>query len=62
MKQKKDFANTELSFMIAIVLGLVLGIMIKKIKFGLLVGVVMGVLFVLGTWLRLFRKNKHDDK
>ena len=60
MKQKRDFANSEWSFMIAIGLGLVLGIMIKRVKIGLLIGLILGVMLVLGSWLRVFRKKKND--
>jgi uncharacterized membrane protein (UPF0136 family) len=56
--KKRDFANSEMSFLLAIVGGLILGIMIKKVKIGLIAGVVLGLMLVAGSWLRLFRKKK----
>lgn len=57
-KKKKDFANSEWSFMLAIVFGLILGVLIKRIKLGLIIGVVLGTMLVAGSWLRLFRRRK----
>jgi uncharacterized membrane protein (UPF0136 family) len=56
--KKRDFANSEMSFLLAIVGGLILGIMIKKVKIGLIAGVILGLMLVAGSWLRLFRKKK----
>ena len=53
---KPDTKRGEAAFIFAIVLGLALGIMIKKIRIGLLIGLVMGILIVFTGWLRTTRK------
>lgn len=58
MESKKGIRREEWGFMAAIVLGLMLGIAIKKIRIGLLIGVVLGIMFLLSTWIRLFRGKK----
>lgn len=45
-----------MAFLFAIVLGLALGIMIKKIRIGILIGLVLGFMIVLTGWLRTTRK------
>ena len=44
--------RSEMAFLFAIVLGLMLGIFIKKIRIGLLLGLVLGGLIVFTGWLR----------
>jgi hypothetical protein len=46
----------EMAFIFAIVIGLALGIMIKKIRIGILIGLVLGTMIVLTGWLRTRRK------
>ena len=53
---KPDVRRGEVAFIFAIVLGLLLGIMIKKIRLGLLIGVIMGLVIVFTGWLRTKRK------
>jgi hypothetical protein len=55
-ERKPDTKRGEAAFIFAIVLGLALGIMIKKIRIGLLIGLVMGILIVFTGWLRTTRK------
>ncbi|MFM7510453.1 MAG: hypothetical protein ACKO33_01610 [Bacteroidota bacterium] len=50
-KQRADWA-----FGLAILLGLGLGIFIKRIKVGLIIGLVFGGLILLTGWLRQRRK------
>jgi len=45
-----------MAFIFAIVIGLLLGIFIKKIRVGMLIGVVLGVLILMTGWLRTTRK------
>jgi hypothetical protein len=46
----------EMAFIFAIVIGLVLGILIKRVKIGILIGLVLGFLIVMTGWLRTTRK------
>lgn len=46
----------EMAFIFAIILGLVLGILIKKIRIGILIGLVLGILILVTGWLRSARK------
>lgn len=55
-ERKPDTRRGEMAFIFAIVLGLALGIMIKKIRIGLLIGLVLGILIVMTGWLRTTRK------
>lgn len=55
-ERKPDVRRSEMSFIFAIVLGLVLGVLIKKIRIGILIGLVLGVIMVLTGWLRTTRK------
>ena len=49
---KPSVKRSEMAFLFAIVLGLMLGIFIKKIRIGLLLGLVIGGLIVFTGWLR----------
>ena len=49
---KPSVKRSEMAFLFAIVLGLMLGIFIKKIRIGLLLGLVLGGLIVFTGWLR----------
>ncbi|MBI5372119.1 MAG: hypothetical protein HZA79_08845 [Sphingobacteriales bacterium] len=55
-ERKPDIKRGEMAFIFAILLGLSLGIMIKKIRIGILIGLVLGILVVLTGWLRTTRK------
>ncbi len=55
-EKKPDVRRGEMAFIFAIVIGLALGIMIKKIRIGILIGLVLGVLVVMTGWLRATRK------
>jgi len=50
-KQRADWI-----FGLAIILGLALGIFIKRVRVGLIIGLVMGGLILLAGWLRQKRK------
>jgi len=51
-----DARRAELSFIFAIVLGLAIGLLIKKIRIGMLIGLALGVFIVATGWLRATRK------
>ena len=51
-KQRSDWA-----FGLAIIMGLALGIFIKRVKVGLIIGIVMGGLILLAGWLRQKRNR-----
>jgi len=55
-QQKPDTRRAEMSFIFAIVLGLALGIAIKKIRIGILLGLALGIVIVFTGWLRSVRK------
>jgi hypothetical protein len=46
----------EMAFIFAIILGLVVGILIKRVRIGILIGLVLGFLIVITGWLRTTRK------
>jgi hypothetical protein len=56
VNKKPDTRRAEMSFLFAIVMGLVLGVMIKKIRVGILIGLVLGFIIVLTGWMRSTRK------
>ena len=55
-QRKPSIRRGEMAFIFAILLGLVLGILIKRIKIGIMIGVVLGFIIVLTGWLRTTRK------
>jgi hypothetical protein len=55
-QQKPDVRRGEMAFIFAIVLGLAVGIMIKKVRIGILIGLALGIIIVLTGWLRSTRK------
>lgn len=59
VQKKPDVRRGEMAFIFAIVLGLAVGILIKRVKVGILIGLVLGFAIVLLGWLRTSR-NKYD--
>ncbi len=55
-QKKPNVRRGEMAFIFAILLGLGLGIAIKKIRIGLLIGLVLGLMVVFTGWLRTTRK------
>jgi hypothetical protein len=51
-ERKPSVRRGEMAFIVAIVLGLALGIFIKRIRVGLLIGLVLGILIVFTGLLR----------
>jgi hypothetical protein len=55
-KKKPDTRRGEMAFIFAIVLGLVLGVLIKRVRLGILLGLVLGGTIVLLGWMRSTRR------
>ena len=55
-QQKPDTKRGEVAFIFAIVLGLVLGIFIRRIKIGLMIGIALGLVIVFLGMLRSANK------
>lgn len=55
-QQKPDARRGEMAFIFAIVIGLLLGIMIKRIRIGIMIGLVLGLLIVFTGLLRSTRR------
>ncbi len=51
-EKKPSIRRGEMAFLFAIVLGLVLGILIKKVRLGILLGVIIGGAIVFMGWVR----------
>lgn len=59
MNKKSQAGRIEASVMTAIVLGLVIGTLIKKIRLGIILGLLIGGAIVFLSWLKTQRKS--DD-
>ena len=55
-ERKPGIRRSETAFLFAIVLGLALGIFIKKIRVGLMLGLILGGLIVFTGWLRINKR------
>lgn len=55
-EKKTGLRKGEVAYIFAIVLGLVIGILIKRVKVGLMIGLVLCVLMGLSTIVRFTRK------
>ncbi len=53
---KKGITKNEIAYGLAMILGLVIGFLIKRIRIGLIIGVVLSLLIGLSGWFRLTRK------
>ena len=54
--KKPDIRRSEIAFVFAIILGLLIGIAIKRVRIGIIIGLGLGLLIVLTGWLRTTRK------
>lgn len=54
--KKPSLRRGEMAFIFAIFLGLVLGILIKRVKLGIILGLVIGVAIVFLGWTRVNKK------
>lgn len=52
-----DQKRGDMAFIFAIMLGLALGIAIKKIKVGIIVGIALGIFVVFTGWMRSNKKE-----
>jgi ABC-type nitrate/sulfonate/bicarbonate transport system permease component len=55
-ERKPSIRRGEMAFIFAILIGLVIGILIKKVRIGILIGLVLGTLIVFTGWLRTTRR------
>ena len=55
-ERKPSTRRGETAFIFAIVIGLAVGIFVKKVRFGLLLGLVLGSLIVFTGWMRSTRR------
>ncbi|HYC41348.1 MAG TPA: hypothetical protein VEB63_12765 [Chitinophagaceae bacterium] len=55
-RKKPDIRRGEVAFLFAIVLGLVIGILIRRVRIGILIGLGLGLLIVFTGWLRTRRR------
>jgi hypothetical protein len=56
MANKQQIRRGEMAFIIAIVLGLVIGVLIKRVRIGILIGMVLGGLIIFTGWIRATRR------
>ncbi len=55
--EKKGITKSEMAYVFAIILGLVIGVLIKRVKVGIMIGLVLCVLIGLSTIMRLLRNK-----
>jgi len=58
-KRKPSVRRGEMGFIFAIIVGLILGILIKRVRLGILLGLIIGIVIVFLGWTRANRTN--DD-
>ena len=54
---KKGLRKNEIAYILAMILGLVIGVLVKKVKIGIFIGLILCVLIGLSTIFRFTRKN-----
>lgn len=54
--KKPSIRRGEMAFIFAIVIGLLLGILIKRVRIGILIGLVLGFCIVLLGWSRATKR------
>jgi Kef-type K+ transport system membrane component KefB len=57
MNKKTKQSRSEVAMWLAIVLGLILGMLIKRVRLGILLGLFLAGLIVFTGWLRNSRKD-----
>jgi Kef-type K+ transport system membrane component KefB len=55
-QRKPDAKRGEIAFVVAIILGLVIGVLIKKVRLGIVLGMIIGGAIVALGWLRSNRR------
>ncbi len=53
---KPSLRRGEMAFVFAIVLGLIVGILIKRVRIGIVLGMVLGGIIVLLGWTRMNKR------
>lgn len=57
LQKKPNTKRGDMAFIFAIIIGLVVGILIKRVRMGILLGLVIGSMIVFTGWLRNSRNN-----
>ena len=56
--KKPDTKRSDIGFIVAIIIGLAVGVLIKKVRIGIILGLIIGTAIVFTGWLRTTnRKN-----
>jgi len=55
-ERKPSIRRGEMAFIVAIILGLVVGVLIKRVRLGILLGLIIGGAIVVLGWWRATRK------
>ena len=55
-KSTPERRRSDTAFMIAIVLGLIVGILVKRVRLGMILGLVIGSTIVFLGWIKMTRK------
>jgi accessory gene regulator protein AgrB len=56
-QNKKGITKNEIAYGLAIIVGLIIGVLIKRIRIGIMIGLVLCVLIGLSSFMR-FTRNK----
>ncbi len=56
-QQKPNAKRGDMAFIVAIIIGLAVGVLIKKVRLGIILGLMLGTIIVFTGWLRSTRKN-----
>ena len=57
MNKKTQISRAEIALVTAVVLGLVLGVLIKRVRLGIILGLLIGGTIVFLSWLRTQKKD-----
>lgn len=55
-ERKPDIRRGEMAFIFAIIIGLVVGVLIKRVRIGIIIGIVLGGIIVAMGWMRSNRR------
>jgi len=55
-EQKPSARRGDMAFIFAIILGLVLGVLIKRVRLGIILGLILGSAIVFLGWIRVNKK------
>jgi Kef-type K+ transport system membrane component KefB len=57
MDKKSQARRAEMTLLFAVVLGLILGTLIKRVRLGILLGLILGGVIIFLGWLRTQKRN-----